>query len=288
LLYFMTIATEGSVAKAAKKLRLGQSTLSTQLCQFEDHLGLKLFDRRQQRLYLSEAGRIALQYAREIFKLGDEMLDTLHDRREVERVSVQIGALDSVPKAIVVKLVESAQSKYPCTISVAEGNADELLRALKAHEIDLALLNHQPSVIDRTGLKARMAGRSPVVILGNQKFLRLKKNFPDSLAGEPCLLPASQTRLRHEVDHYFKVKGIHIDLLLEAQDLSLLTLLAANGVGILPVSLAVASELQGKYGLRLIGTLDNVHDELWLIGSERRIDNPVAAHLLKSFEMDGS
>ncbi len=282
LRYFQMIAQEGGVAKAAAKLRLGQSTLSTQLGQLEDQIGLALFERRQRRLFLTEAGRIALDYAGEIFKLGDELLDALHDRRDDFRLRVQIGALDAVPKAVVVELVGVAQAHAPCAISVSEGQADELLRALKAHEIDLALFNYQPA-FERTGLMARLARRTPVVVLGAPGFAKLAKGFPQSLKGQPFVMPGSQSRLRHDVDHFLKVRGIPVDVVLEAQDTSLLTLLAAEGAGLIPVGASSADELERKYKLKRLGTLPDVHEELWLIAGERRIENPVAARLFKSF-----
>lgn len=288
LFYFMTIAMEGGVAKASAKLRLGQSTLSTQLGQFEAQLGIKLFERHQKRLHLTEAGRIALQYAHDIFKLGDEMLDALNDRRQANRLSVQIGALDSVPKAVVVELVTAAQRQQPCAVSVVEGHAGELLRSLKAHEIDLALFTHQPSAPERSGIHARMAARMPVAILGAAKFAPVANNFPQSLHGQPFVMPGMQSRLRHDLEHFFKVQGIHVDVVLDAQDTSLLNLLAAQGAGLIPVGAAVADDLQAKYHLQRMGTLENVHEELWVIAGERRIENPVASYLFKNFELLGS
>ena len=59
LQYFYVIAKEGSIAKAAEKLRVGQPSLSTQLKQLEESLGQELFERKKQRLYLTEAGKVA-------------------------------------------------------------------------------------------------------------------------------------------------------------------------------------------------------------------------------------
>lgn len=284
--YFMTIATEGGVTKAAAKLKLGQSTLSTQLKQFEDHLGIELFARRQKRLHLTEAGRIALKYAQDVFKLGDEMVDALHDRRQVHRISVQIGALDSIPKGVVVEMVTSAQRHQNCSVSVVEGRADDLLRALRAHEIDLAVFNHHPLAMEPSGMIARMIGRMPIAILGAKGFARCKREFPQSLDGQPFVMPGTQSRMRHDLEHFFKLNEIHADVVLEAQDSSLLTLLAAKGAGMIPVAAGVAGDLQRQYGLHRIGTLKDVHDELWLVRSERKIENPVAVSLFKTFAME--
>jgi LysR family transcriptional activator of nhaA len=59
--YFRVIAQEGSIARAAQKLRLGQPTLSAQLKQLEEHIGIKLFERKHKKLILTESGRIALE-----------------------------------------------------------------------------------------------------------------------------------------------------------------------------------------------------------------------------------
>jgi len=177
LFYFRAIANEGGIAKAAKRLRLGQPTLSTQLKQFEDAIGHALFDRKAKRLHLTEAGRAALEYANEIFRLGDEMLEVLDDKRILDRVEVQIGAIDTVPKHLTLKLMERALATQKCTIGIAEGRADELMRELRAHKLDLVISNAPPPV-GESGLFARSIAKMPVIVCGSRQFVHLKKNFP--------------------------------------------------------------------------------------------------------------
>ena len=69
LLYFWTVAREGSVARAAGKLRLAQPTVSAQVNALEASLGERLFERQGRGLVLTEVGRTAYQYADEIFAL---------------------------------------------------------------------------------------------------------------------------------------------------------------------------------------------------------------------------
>ncbi|MFZ4405227.1 MAG: LysR family transcriptional regulator, partial [Pseudobdellovibrionaceae bacterium] len=144
LLYFKTIAEENSVSKAALKLRLGQPTLSAQLKQFEENIGVKLFERQHKKLVLTEQGKVALDYARNIFKMGEEMYEVLHDQLTPNRVHLQIGALDSIPKQIILQLSKAALKVQACTISLIEGKADEIIRELNAHRIDLFVTNHLP------------------------------------------------------------------------------------------------------------------------------------------------
>ncbi|NBY20720.1 LysR family transcriptional regulator, partial [bacterium] len=131
------MAEEGSVSKAAEKLRLGQPTLSAQLKQFEDTIGVKLFDRQHKKLILTEQGQVALDYAKNIFKMGSEMFEVLHDRIVPQKISLQIGALDSVAKQIVVQLAKHAYKTADCLITLVEGKSDELIRELVAHRVDI-------------------------------------------------------------------------------------------------------------------------------------------------------
>ena len=71
LRYFQAVAHDGNLTRAAQMLNLSQSALSTQIRTLEDRLGHNLFDRIGRQLVLTEAGRIALDYADAIFKTGD-------------------------------------------------------------------------------------------------------------------------------------------------------------------------------------------------------------------------
>ncbi len=70
LLYFWTVAREGSIAKACDQLHLTQPTISAQLRDLEQSLDCKLFERVGRNLVLTEMGRIVYRYADDIFKLG--------------------------------------------------------------------------------------------------------------------------------------------------------------------------------------------------------------------------
>jgi LysR family transcriptional activator of nhaA len=284
-MYFKTIAIEGGIAKAAKKLRLGQPTLSTQMKQFEDTIGQILFDRSKRQLQLTEAGSLVLGYAKEIFKLGDELIDSLHDQQDLSKAQVQIGAMDTVPKHLILKVFHAAQLHKNCVVTISEGHGDELLRELKAHRTDLVISNYTPPVGEATNFYAKCISKMPVVICGSQKFSSLAKGFPESLNGQPFIMPTTQSKLRHEIEHYFKLNEIQVNLVAEVQDTSLQKLMGMYGDGLIPLALPAAQELLKQKDLVNIGILPNVHEELWLIAAQRRIQNPIAASLMKSFKL---
>ncbi|MCB0407123.1 MAG: LysR family transcriptional regulator, partial [Bdellovibrionales bacterium] len=141
LLYFRTIASEGSLAKASKKLNLGQPALSAQLKNLENALGEKLFERKKRRLFLTEQGELALRYANQINDLGQELLESLQNKTFSEQASIQIGALDGVPKNILLKLVQTAKRFGADKVSIFEGTGDELFRLLDSHHLDIVITN---------------------------------------------------------------------------------------------------------------------------------------------------
>ncbi len=285
LYYFRTIAAEGSIAKAAQKLRLGQPTLSAQLKQLEEKIGMQLFERQHKKLILTESGRIALEYATEIFRMGSEMIEVLNDRIAPTRVHVQLGALDSVPKHMIYRLVDAAYKTGPCSVSILEGGDDELLRLLLGHKIDLLLTNHLPSVSDGKKVFVKSLAKLPVVVCGSPRFAALKKGFPKSLDRAPFVLPTEHSRLRNDLTHYFRTQGISPDVVGETQDTSLLKIMGGKGVGLIPLAEMAVQSMIKKGELVKLGTLEGVHEELYLVTASRKIENPISSALLKKFHL---
>lgn len=282
LFYFKMIANEGGIARAAEKLRIGQPTLSSQLKQLEDMIGRPLFERRNRKLILTEAGKAALDYASEIFKLGDEMMEVLKDRTPEDQPHLQIGALDSVPKKVILSLVLAAQNITPCGVSILEGKGDELIRELRSHRIDLIVSNYPSQAIEDTQVFSKSVAKLPVSVYGASKYKNLKKDFPKSLMGKPFVFPTTHSKLRHDLNHFFKLYGIKTIPVAETQDTSLQKLLAENGVGLAPFS-----EFKGEKEQNLIrlGRLEEVYEEIWLISAQRKLENPLAIKLINTFSL---
>ena len=100
LRYFMTIAEEGSISSASKKLLVGQPALSAQLKQFEDWIGVELFKRTGKRLLITQPGEFVLKYAKAIHSLELELMANLSHAGELSKKEFVIGAQESVPKSI--------------------------------------------------------------------------------------------------------------------------------------------------------------------------------------------
>lgn len=283
LFYFKTIAEEGTVSKAAEKLRVGQPTLSAQLKQFEDTLGVQLFERHHKKLVLTEQGKVALDYSKNIFRMGSEMYEVLHDRLKPLKPSLHLGALDSVPKQIVLQLVKHAFRISPCQITLSEGKSDELLRELTAHRMDLMVTNFLPTGVDAKGLYPKSITKKNVAFYGAPKYKSLRKGFPKSISGEPMILPTYDSKLRQDLDHWAKLHKIELNVITESQDISVKKLMATEEMGLIPTATHTVTGQVLRGELIEIGQLQGVYEELFLVTAQRKIANPIASKLMESF-----
>lgn len=285
LLYFKLIAEEDSVSKAAEKLRLSQSTLSAQLKQFEDTLGVKLFERNHKKLVLTDQGKVTLEYAKNIFSMGNELFEVLNDKMTPSRISLHVGALDSVPKQVTLQITKEAFKIGKCHVSIIEGRADEIFRELTAHRLDLVITNFIPTAIEVKGLVHRVLSNRVVSIFGAEKFKPLRKGFPESIQGQPFIMPTYDSKMRYNLEHWLKTRSIKIDAVAESQDIGLKKLMAIDGLGLIPAASHTVNRQVLSGELFEIGKLTSMHEELYLVSAQRKIENPIAKALFKTFEV---
>lgn len=285
LFYFHTIAHQGSIAKASRQLRIGQPALSIQLKQLEEAMGVKLFNRKAQRLALTPIGKMVLAYSDAIFKLGTEMMEAVKEGRTEEAPRLDIGILDGIPKAAAHQLVASAIETSHCFVSVTEAGSDELLDGLLAHRLHLILTNSHAPLAKKSDFFSRCVGDFPVVICGAPKFKKRSRDFPKSLHGQPFLLPMQHSKLRNDLEHFFEMAEIQPRIIGESQESELDKRLAMSGHALIAISrLGLESVLlQGK--LLCIGSIDSIREQIWLTGVRRHFAHPIAAELMESFEV---
>jgi LysR family transcriptional activator of nhaA len=283
LLYFQTIAHQGSIAKASRVLRLGQSALSIQLKQLESSLDAQLFERKSQRLVLTTMGKTVLEYADAIFRLGAEMVEAVKEGKTTGAVRLDLGVLDSIPKSVAHQLVVAALGHGRCFVSVTEAGSDELLAGLLSHRLHLIITNSHAPLAPRSEFFSRSVGDLPVIICGAPKHRKLASGFPRSLDGQPFVLPTAQGKLRSDLEHFFEKVGVRPRILAESQESELDKRLALSGHALIAISRHAVKRQLADGELVTLGTIDSVREQIWLTGVRRHIANPVAAELLETF-----
>jgi LysR family transcriptional activator of nhaA len=276
LLYFWTVAREGSVVRAAEALSLTQPTISGQIRALEDALGEKLFERSGRRLVLTEVGRIAYRYAEEIFTLGRELLNTLDDRPTGRPLRLVVGVADVMPKLIVRRLIEPAL-RLPEGVQVIcrEDKSDRLLAGLSLHELDVVLADTPMTQGVSVRAFNHLLGESGVSILGAKALAqKYRRQFPASLDQAPMLLPTANTVVRRSLDQFFDTHGIRPRIVAELEDSALLKSFGEGGLGLFPMASVIEKDVCRQFGVQVVGQLEQVRERFYAISVEKKLKHP--------------
>ncbi len=281
LLYFWTVAREGTIAAACDRLHVAQPTISAQLRKLETALGHRLFERSGRSLSLTETGRVVYRYADEIFSIGRDLLDTLKGRPVGSPLRFQVGVADVVPKLMTHRLLAPAlQLQEPVRMICYEGKPADLLARLATHELDVVLSDSPVS--GETGIRAfnHLLGESTISIFArSEEAPRYRRGFPQSLDNAPMLLPTLNTMMRRSFDQWFDTQGIRPEIVGEFEDSALLKVFGQHEACLFPGPSVIAKEIQKQYDVRLVGEVTDVHERFYAISMERRVKHPAVVRI---------
>jgi len=282
--YFWTVAREGGIARAGERLHLTPQTISGQLSLLEAQLGVDLFTRVGRNLKLTETGRLVLSYADEIFSLGGELEEVIHQLPDERPQLFRVGVVDVVPKSITHRILEPAlQMAEPVRMICREASLDTLLAELAVHRLDLVLADRPiPSTVSARGFSHKL-GECAVSFFATKKLKqKLKGDFPHCLNGAPILLTSSGTQLRSGIDRWLDKHRIHPRMVAEFDDSALMKVFGQQGAGIFIAPAAIEAEVEWQYQVVAIGQIDEVKERFYAISVERRVTHPVVSIVVET------
>lgn len=273
LLYFWTVAKEGSVVKASERLRLAQPTISAQIHQLEDALGGKLFNRAGRGLVLTELGQVTYRYAEEIFGLGRELQSVIQGRGAGRASKFEVGVADVFPKLLAYRVLAPVFSLEPAVrLICTEDHTETLLEKLATHQLDLILSDAPVSPGIRVKAYNHLLGTSQVALFGTAPLVKQYRN--GSLDGAPFLFPAAGASLRRSLDQWFDARGIAPRVVGEFKDSALLKAFGQAGAGLFAAPVAVGNEISETYGVKMFMEMEGVAERFYAISVERRLKHP--------------
>ena len=286
LRYFYTVATEGSLRRAAERLAVSQPGISTQIKQLESTLGERLFRRSGRSLALTEFGRVVLTYATDIFALGDELLTASRRGPASRSMRLQVGIVDSFPKLVSIDILRPVlRHEPPVLLSCHEGRLSDLLGQLAAHRLDVVLCDEPPPAPGSVKTFTHSLGSSGLAFCAAPALARtLKGKFPKCLDGAPVLLPTPGTPLRRDLEAWFARAGVEPRVVAEFQDAALANIAATEGVGFIAMPLIVQADAVQRYGYATLGRTEDCRIQFYLITPERRIVHPAVITLAREAE----
>jgi LysR family transcriptional activator of nhaA len=276
LLYFWVVAKEGSVVRASAVLRLSSPTISGQIRELESTLGVKLFERKGRGLELSEGGRVAFQYADQIFSLGSDFLQTIKGASLGRPLSVVVGVSDVVAKSLVGRILEPAFALDPPVVVVcrADRSVDSFMTELAAGALD-AVIADRPERGEAVRAFSHPLGSCGSVFMAAPRVAEaLSGEFPARLNDAPLVYPASDTTLRKALDEWLLARQLRPQTVAELDDIALAQELALRGVGVFVAPDVLEDEVVSRYQLRVVGRAPDLRQRFYVISLERKIRHP--------------
>lgn len=276
LYYFLAAAKYGGVNRAAERLHLTPQTLSGQISQFEERLGTDLFQRDGRRMELTETGKLALSYAEEIFQVSAELEARLRGGPEERIIPFRVGIADVVPKSIAHQLLAPVLAlPEPIRLICREDRLERLLADLAIHHLDMVLADRpMPPGLDVKG-HSHLLGECGVAFFATSDIAaRLVADFPASLDGAPMLVPGEDSALRAPLMRWLERQGLRPRVVAEFEDSALMKAFGQSGAGVFPAPAAMALEIEGHYGVVLLGQTEEMHERFFVISAERRLTHP--------------
>ena len=276
LLYFRSVAREGSIVKAAARLHVSPPTISAQIKQLEGQIGEPLFLRVGRSLVLTDLGRTVLHYADGIFDLAEELRGVVRSGDEVVAKRLTIGLSMAVPKLIAHRLLEPALDlEEPIELVCVEDKPEVLLAGLATHSVDLVLSDAPRGAEVAVRAFDHKLGECGVTFFAEPPLAaRLREGFPQSLDGAPMLLPTAHAALRQSLEHWFQDQGIRPRTVAAFDDSALLKVFGSTGAGVFAAPSAIETEVLRQYGVESIARVDAVRERFYAISIERRLRHP--------------
>lgn len=275
--YFMQVAKLGGVLRASEQLHLSPQTISGQVQLLEEALGVPLFAKSGRGLALTEAGRMVLGYAEDIFSIGAELEEAVRDYpRKGRLLEFRVGVADAVPKSIACRLIEpAAQVPEPVRIVCREWKLDTLLGELALHRLDLVIADAPiPQAVSVRAFNHRL-GSCGVSFFAAQALLEsCKGRFPGCLDGAPLIMPAAESAVGQRLRTWLQARSLHPRVVGECDDSALAKEFGRRGMGIFVGPTVLARDIEKQYGVRALGAAPEVAEEFFAISIERRITHP--------------
>jgi len=283
LRYFWAVAKIGNLTRTAARLRVAQSALSSQIQQLEEQLGDPLFSREGRGLVLTEAGKIVLAYAEDIFAAGSQMISTLdHGRNRAQ--PLRIGAVATLSRNFQESFVKPLLGQPEVRLRLESGTLADLCVRLEDHALDLVLANRPPSRDRGSRLRSRRIARQPVSIVGSTR--RKGFRFPSGIIDAPMIVPGHESEIRSEFDALCEQRGIRVRILAEVDDMATMRLLArdTDALALVP-SVVVRDELR-EGALFEHARVPGLFESFYAVTVERGFQHPLVSEVLARDERE--
>ncbi len=203
LRYFLTVVREESITKASEVLHITQPTLSRQLAQMEEEIGVKLFDRGTRKIKLTSEGILLRRRAEEILQLVDKTEKELLEQEEQVEGKISIGCGEIASVQLLPELIDSFRQKYPCvTFDIFTATADLVKEQMDKGLLDIGLLLEPVDMEKYDFIRLNIREKWVVLMRPDDPLSRKEAVNAKDLSALPLILPR-RMNVQNELASWF-------------------------------------------------------------------------------------
>ena len=212
LRYFLTVAREGGINRAAEVLHITQPTLSRQMSSLEDEVGVKLFHRGAKKITLTNEGILLRRRAEEILALVDKTEKELIEQEELIDGKITVGCGELAAMQLLPDIFRSFSKKYPLvSYDLYTANADEVKEQMEKGLVDIGVLLEPVDIEKFDFIRLEKTERWVVLMRSDDPLAEKESISAGDLCGHSIILPRRlniQSELASWFGDYFK--NLHI------------------------------------------------------------------------------
>lgn len=231
LKYFLTVADEGNITRAADILHVTQPTLSRQLIELEDELGTALLIRGKRSVTLTDEGFLFKQQAEMIVELSDELEHIFKDKKDVVCGTIRIGASEAVGCRALALYMKEFREKYPdVQFDLYNGMADNIKEMLERGLLDLGLVLEPVDTAKFEYVRLPQKETWGLLLRKDHELAEKETLTVEEIRQYPLIMPGRENA-KNEVLHWLQCEESHLNIPVYYNLLSNAALLVEAGMG---------------------------------------------------------
>lgn len=212
LRYFLMVAREENITRAASLLNVTQPTLSRQLMQLEDELGTQLFHRGKYSVTLTEDGMLLRRRAEELVSLSEKTVNELSHREDIVEGEVAIGAGETRSMSFIAEVIRAFRTIYSAvSFDIHSATADDIKDKLEKGLLDIGLLTEPVDISKYEFIRMPLRERWGVLCRKDSPLAEKPYVTPTDISSYP-LIAAKREQVRNELASWFGTSLEKLDI----------------------------------------------------------------------------
>lgn len=282
LRYFLAIAEEENITRAAEKLHIAQPPLSHQLKLLEDELGVKLIDRNTRKIQLTDMGEKLRYRAEQILKLTETTVKELKDISEGLKGTLLIGTVPSSGATLLPERIHSFHEKYPgIDFQIWDGDTYRIIELLNRGIIEIGIIR---TPFDSEVFESICLPKEPMVAASSNLYSDEKQRSIEitELINKPLVI---DRRFENVIVNACEKKGVKPKIICRGDDVRSILLWASTGIGVAIVPKAAIGLIPNSNLKYREINLTSVETQTAIIWLKNRYLSSAARYFLETFKV---